>query len=36
MAEIMTLYIAGVRDSLLWMNSIRDILSSRELMKRTA
>ena len=36
MADILRLYIAGFRDSLLCMNSIRDLLSSPELMKRTA
>ncbi len=36
MADIIRLYIAGFRDSLLFMNSFRDLLSSTELMKRTA
>ncbi len=36
MGDILRLYIAGFRDSLLCMNSIRDLLSSPELMKRTA
>ena len=36
MGDILKLYVAGFRDSLLCMNSIRDLLSSTELMKRTA
>jgi hypothetical protein len=36
MGDILRLYIAGFRDSLLCMNSFRDLLSSPELMKRTA
>ena len=36
MADIVRLYILGFRDSLLCMNSVRDLLSSAELMKRTA
>ena len=35
MSEIITLYIAGFKDSLLFMNSLRDLMSSQELMKRT-
>ena len=35
MSEILTLYLAGFKDSLLFMNSVRDLLSSSELQKRT-